>query len=81
MPTGQLQPATDQPVAPSVQPQAKPAQPPQSDLSRKPKMKPEMVQPVPARPYNLDQLISDRAKAEADLDDMMSEMRGRMKGR
>jgi serine protease Do len=44
-------------------------------------MKPEVVQPVPARPYNLDQLISDRAKAEADLDDMMSEMRGRMKGR
>jgi hypothetical protein len=25
-------------------------------------MKPEMVQPVPARPYNLDQLINDRAK-------------------
>ena len=81
LPTGQLQPATDQPMAPSVQPQAKPAQPPQSDLSRKPMMKPEMVQPAPARPYNLDQLISDRAKAEADLDNMMSEMRGRMKGR
>jgi serine protease Do len=81
MPTGQLQPATDQPLTPPVQPQAKPAQPPQSDLSLKPTMKPEVVQPVPARPYNLDQLISDRAKAEADLDDMMSEMRGRMKGR
>jgi len=27
------------------------------------------------------QLISDRAKAEADLDSMMSEMRVRMKGR
>jgi hypothetical protein len=26
-------------------------------------------------------LISDRAKAEADLDSMMLEMRGRMKGR
>jgi len=26
-------------------------------------------------------LISDRAKAEADLEGMMSEMRGRMKGR
>ena len=70
----------DQP-APSVQPQAKPVQPPQPDLSLKQTMKPEVVQPAPVRPYNLDQLISDRAKAEADLDSMMSEMRGRMKGR
>jgi serine protease Do len=81
LPTGQLQPATDQPVPPSMQPQAKPAQPPQSEPSHKPTMKPEMAQPVPARPYNLDELISDRAKAEADLDSMMSEMRGRMNGR
>jgi serine protease Do len=44
-------------------------------------MKPDAVQEVPGRPYNLDQLVSDRAKAEADLDNMMSEMRGRMKGR
>ena len=71
----------DQPVAPSVQPQAKPAQPHQSDLQLKQMVKPEVVQPVPARPYNLDELISARAKAEADLDSMMSEMRGRMKGR
>ena len=70
----------DQP-APSVQPQAKPAQPPQFDLQLKQTVKPEVVQPVPARPYNLDQLVSDRAKAEADLDSMMSEMRGKMKGR
>ena len=81
MPTGQLQPATDQPVPPSVHPQAKPAHPPQSDLSLKPTIKPEVIQPAQVRPYNLDQLISDRAKAEADLDNMMSEMRGRMKGR
>ena len=81
LPTGNVQSATEQPLAPSVQPQAKPVQPPQSDLSLKPTMKPEVVQPVPARPYNLDQLISDRAKAEADLDSMISEMRGRMKGR
>ena len=81
LPTGQMQPAVDQSMSPSVQPQAKPVQPSQSDLSRKPMMKPEVVQPAPARPYNLDELISDRAKAEADLDDMMSEMRGRMKGK
>ncbi len=35
----------------------------------------------PARAYNLDELVSDRSKAEADLDRMMSEMRGRMKER
>jgi len=81
LPTGQMQPSTEQPLAPSVQSQAKPAQPPQSDLSLKPMMKPDAAPPDPARPYNLDQLISDRAKAEADLDSMMSEMRGRMKGR
>lgn len=81
LPTGHMQPTTDQPPAPSVQPQAKPAQPPQSDPSLKPTMKSDLAQPVPGRPYNLDQLISDRAKAEADLDSMMSEMRGRMKGR
>jgi serine protease Do len=81
LPTGQMQPAPDQPLAPSVQPRAEPAQPPQSDLSLKPTTKPDAAQPVPGRPYNLDQLISDRAKAEADLDSMMSEMRGKMKGR
>lgn len=81
VPTGQIQPAPDRPLAPSVQPQGKPIQPPQSDLSLRPTMKPDTVKPVPVRPYNLDQLISDRAKAEADLDNMMSEMRGRMKER
>jgi serine protease Do len=81
LPTGQLPSATDQPVLPSVQTQPKPVQPPQSDLSLKPMMKPEVVQPAPTRPYNLDELVSDRAKAEADLDSMMLEMRGRMKGK
>lgn len=81
LPTGQMQSAPTLPLAPSVQPQGKSLQPPQSDLSLRPTMKPDTAQPVPARPYNLDQLISDRAKAEADLDNMMSEMRGRMKGR
>jgi len=79
--TGQTQPASDQPLVPSVQPQVKPVQPHQPDMPLKPMIKPEELQPVPARPYNLDQLVSDRAKAEADLDNMMSEMRGRMKGR
>ncbi len=81
LPTGQLQPAADQSMAPPVQSQAKPVKPSQPDLSLESKMKPEVVRPAPTRPYNLDELISDRAKAEADLDSMMSEMRGRMKGK
>lgn len=36
---------------------------------------------VPAHPYNLDDLVSERSKAEAALDSMITEMRGRMKGR
>ena len=38
-------------------------------------------QASPAVAMGMDELISDRAKAEADLDSMMSEMRGRMKER
>lgn len=37
--------------------------------------------PSAPRAYNLDELVSDRSKAEADLDEMISEMRGRMKER
>ena len=81
LPTGQMQPAPDAPSAPSVQPRTEPPHPAQADRSLKPTMKPDAAPPAPSRPYNLDQLISDRAKAEADLDNMMSEMRGRMKGR
>jgi hypothetical protein len=41
-------------------------------------MKAEVIQPVPVRPYNLGQLISDRTKAEADLGYMIKDMRGEM---
>jgi serine protease Do len=47
-----------------------------------PSVKPsQMDPPMPTRPYNLDQLVSERSKAEADLDNMIMEMRARMKGR
>lgn len=65
LPTGQLPSATDQPVLQSVQTQPKPVQPPQSDLSLKPMMKSEVVQPAPARPYNLDELVSDRCEGRS----------------
>ncbi|ALA60157.1 S1C family serine protease [Nitrospira moscoviensis] len=47
-----------------------------------PSVKPAPTEPpMPARPYNLDQLLSERSKAEADLENMITEMRGKMKGR
>jgi serine protease Do len=52
-----------------------------SPPAKTPTPSPVKPEPPQARPYNLDALISDRAKAEADLEGMISEMRGRMKGR
>jgi serine protease Do len=69
--------ASNVPAKPTAQPEAKPPQAGKAPAA--PSAKP--FESPPARPYNLDALISDRAKAEADLDAMISEMRGRMKGR
>jgi serine protease Do len=69
--------ASDVPPKPSPQPESKPVQPAKAPAA--PPIK--TSETAPARPYNLDVLISDRAKAEADLEGMMSEMRGRMKER
>ncbi|HKT35389.1 MAG TPA: serine protease [Nitrospira sp.] len=63
-------------LAQTPQMEAKPSPPAKAPGT--PPVKPE---PPPARPYNLDALVSDRAKAEADLEGMISEMRGRLKGR
>jgi serine protease Do len=48
-----------------------------------PSLSPELTaQTVPTpRPYNLDRLISERNRAEADLEDMIKEMRGKLGGR
>ncbi|MBI3356798.1 MAG: trypsin-like peptidase domain-containing protein [Nitrospirae bacterium] len=74
--------AADVPSTPSPQvgppgiPSPKPTSP------NAPSVKPSQRDPsMPARPYNLDQLVSERSKAEADLDNMIMEMRARMKGR
>ena len=69
--------ASDLPAKPSPQPEVKP---PQAGKAP-PLPSPKPLESPPARPYDLDALISDRAKAEADLEGMISEMRGRMKGR
>src|SRR5574341_416435 len=80
---GQTNVATDGPSVPPAQspPQAKPAPTPRGEGLSKPTVKSDITGSGPPRPYNLDQLISDRSKAEADLDNMISEMRSRMKGR
>jgi serine protease Do len=73
--------AADLPAKPSPEPQAKPVQPPKLAAPAPPPTKPQSAEQVPARPYNLDHLVNDRAKAEADLEGMISDMRGRMKER
>jgi serine protease Do len=80
-PATQTKASADVPAIPPAQPQAKPLQPPAVDAPAKPRVKQDVAEPVRPRPYNLDKLISDRARAEADLDDMISEMRSRTKGR
>lgn len=40
-----------------------------------------IVPSAPTRPYNLDHLVSEQSRAEADLENMMIEMRTRMKER
>lgn len=80
-PSGPTKASADVPATPSLHPQAEPGQPPKVDVPAKPTVKPDVLQTGPPRPYNLDELIRDRAKAEADLENMISEMRGRMKGR
>ncbi len=81
VPPTQTNAAADLTAKPSAQPQAKPVQPPKVTTPATPSIKPGGAEPPPARPYNLDLLVSDRAKAEADLEGMISEMRSRMKER
>jgi serine protease Do len=68
LPSGQMTQAAKSPSAPM---NASPTSPPQS-----------AAQPVtPPRPYNLDRLVSERSRAEADLEDMIKEMRGKLGSR
>ena len=51
-----------------------------------PSSAPTIASPSPpitnsSRPYNMDRLISERSRAEADLEDMIKEMRGKFSGR
>jgi serine protease Do len=55
-------------------PQSEPASPAPGIASLSPPL------PASSRPYNLDRLISERSRAEADLEDMIKEMRGKFSG-
>ena len=72
----EVSPSPSSPPVPPSAPSPKPAGPGPS--AGKPG---QAEAPMPARPYNLDQLVSERSKAEADLNEMILEMRGRMKER
>jgi serine protease Do len=71
--------ASEAPLKPPSQ--AGPPEITPAPTAKAPSTPPARTEPPPARPYNLDALISDRAKAEVDLEGMISEMRGRMKER
>jgi serine protease Do len=67
LPSGQTTQPANPPVAPPI---ASPPSPSQA-----------AAQAPSPRPYNLDRLISERSRAEADLEDMIKEMRGKFSGR
>ncbi|MDP3091953.1 MAG: serine protease [Nitrospira sp.] len=76
-----VQPPMPQPIpAPRPVPNQTPAPKLVSPKNQRGPVQPLTTPPAP-RTYNLDELVSDRSKAEADLDGMILEMRGRMKER
>ena len=52
-----------------------------SQLQHPPSAPPSSPLAASARPYNLDRLINERSRAEADLEDMIKEMRNKFGGR
>ncbi len=64
-----------QPVLPAYPPVASKAAPSPPSTQSAPEPVP------PSRPYNLDRLINERSQAEADLEDMIKDMRSKLGGR
>jgi len=73
--------STSLPGGPTTQPANPPAAPTIASPSA-PSAPSEPAQQIVTspRPYNLDRLISERNRAEADLEDMIKEMRGKLSG-
>jgi len=82
-PVTPVHPSPVETPAPSPKQDLKPINPSQTNPNQaSPKQaNPKQTNLEPARPYNLDKLVSERARAEAELTDMINEMRGRMKER
>jgi serine protease Do len=68
LPSGQRNQPGTPPTAPTI-------------ASSSPPLNPATQNVTSPRPYNLDRLISERNRAEADLEDMIKEMRGKLSGR
>jgi serine protease Do len=78
--------ASDRPVMGKSAGRSTPLPPDQTTPSENPSADPTIASPssplaASARPYNLDRLISERSRAEADLEEMIKEMRSKFGGR
>jgi serine protease Do len=71
--------STPLPSGSATEPANPPADPTIASASPPPQTATQTV--TSPRPYNLDRLISERSRAEADLEDMIKEMRGKFGGR
>jgi serine protease Do len=67
LPSGPTTQAANPPAAPTIASPSATSEPAQQIVTS-------------PRPYNLDRLISERNRAEADLEDMIKEMRGKLSG-
>jgi len=76
-PVSSTQPAPVKPSAPPSSPSRTTAASgaPGPTASAQAPSVPQIQPPPPARPYNLDRLVSERARAEADMEDMIKESR------
>ena len=75
-------PAVDKAAATRLTPlPGEPAVQPENPAAASTSVSPSSPLAASSRPYNLDRLISERSRAEADLEDMIKEMRGKFSGR
>jgi serine protease Do len=75
-------PAVDKAAAtPSTPLPGEPAAQPENPPAASTNVSPSSPLAASSRPYNLDRLISERSRAEADLEDMIKEMRDKFSGR
>jgi serine protease Do len=74
-------PALDKAASPSTASPGEQSTQPESLSGAPTTASPSSPLTASSRPYNLDRLINERSRAEADLEDMIKEMRGKFSGR